>query len=83
MRFHEQDQNYLKFQWNKYIEALQMDYLCPGMFTKLLKPVYFILRQKGHELIGYTADQFTQGDKIDSCFSVGKPANNYLGHCNL
>ena len=45
-----------------------MDYLCPGMFTKLLKPVYFILRQKGHELIGYTADQFTQGDKIDSYF---------------
>ena len=75
MPFHEHDQNYLKLQGNKKIQALQMDYPCPGMFTKLLKPVYFILRQKGQELIGYTNDQFTQGDAIDSCFSRGEACN--------
>ena len=41
------------------------------MFTKLLKPVYFILRQRGHELIG-SGKHFIQGDTKDSCFSSGK-----------
>ena len=64
--------------------CLRMDYPCLRMFTKLLKQVYFIFRQKGHGLIGYTDDQFIQDDRIDSCFfPVRKPAFIYLGHKNL
>ena len=48
-----------------------MDYSCPKIFIKLLKPVFSIL-EKGHELNGYTDDQFIQGDTIDSYFSSGK-----------
>ena len=69
---HVQDQKYLKFQWKnncyKYTCFANGLSPCPRMFTKLLKPVYSILRQKGHELIGYLDDQYIQGDTVESCF---------------
>ena len=48
------------------------------MFTKLLKPVYSTLRQKGHELIGYMDDLYSQGDTIAPCFSSVKACIHLL-----
>ena len=61
---HAQDQKYLKFQWNnefyKYTCFANGLSPCPRMFTKLLKPVYSTLRQKGNALIGYIDDLYIQ-----------------------
>ena len=39
----------------------------PRVFTKLLKPVYASLRQKGHLNIGYIDDSYLQGDTVEDC----------------
>ena len=84
---HLQDQKYLKFQWNdtfyKYVCFANGLSPCPRMFTKLLKPVYSVLRQKGHELIGYIDDQYIQGDTFDSCFSSVKACIELLRSLGL
>ena len=35
--------------------------------TKLLKPVYFTLRQAGHLCVGYIDDSYLQGTGYDQC----------------
>ena len=39
----------------------------PRVFTKLLKPVYASLRQKGHLNIGYIDDSYLQKDTVEDC----------------
>lgn len=68
---HEYDQKMLKFQWKGKI----FQYTClpngissaPRLFTKLLKPVYSILRQYGHKNVGYIDDSLLVGDNYTEC----------------
>ena len=39
----------------------------PRLFTKILKPVLGLLREKGHQLVGYIDDFLVQGDGKDDC----------------
>lgn len=62
---------YLKFQWRT---ELYMFICCPmgyseapRLFTKLLKPVYSVLRKKGHQSVGYIDDSYLQGQDLISC----------------
>ena len=43
--------------------------LCPRKFTKLLKPAYCYLRQKGHLSSGYTDDSYLQGEEHQDCLA--------------
>ena len=40
---------------------------CPRKFTKLLKPVYTVLRQQGHVSSGYIDDAYLQGTTYEDC----------------
>ena len=40
---------------------------CPRKFPKLLKPVYTVLRKRGHVSSGYVDDAYLQGDTYDDC----------------
>ena len=40
---------------------------CPRKFTKLLKPVYTVLRKKGHVSSGYIDDAYLQGNTYGDC----------------
>ena len=59
-------QKYLKFQWENKFYAFTCFpnglAFCPCKFTKLLKPVYSVLRQLGHVSLPYIDDSFLQGD---------------------
>ena len=58
-------QRFLKFRWR----GQTFVYVClpnglacaPRVFTKIMKPLYSILRQRGHLLSGYIDDLFLQG----------------------
>ena len=39
----------------------------PLIFTKLMKPVLFVLRKKGHQTMGYLDDSFLTGDTFEEC----------------
>ena len=39
----------------------------PRLFTKILKPVYPTLRQKGHLNVGYIDNSYLQGENIEDC----------------
>ena len=39
----------------------------PRVFTKILKPVYAYLRQRGHIVSGYIDDSFIMSNSFDSC----------------
>ena len=61
-------QNYLKFSWNgelyKFTRFLYGLALAPRKFTKLLKPVYSTLTQKGHISSPYIDDSILMGDNL-------------------
>lgn len=40
---------------------------CPRKFTKLLKPVFAVLRKKGHVSSGYIDDSYLQGTTFHDC----------------
>jgi len=67
------DQKYLKFEWQgklyKFTCFPSGLALCPRKFTKLLKPVYCYLRQKGHLSSGYIDDSYLQGDEYQDCLA--------------
>ena len=50
---------------------------CPRKFTKLLKPVFATLRQKGDIVSGYIDDTFLVGDSVEDCW------NNVLDTVNM
>lgn len=45
---------------------------CPRLFTKLLKPVYKSLREKGCEVAPYIDDSYIQGDTENECWQSAK-----------
>ena len=50
----------------------------PRLFTKILKPVLGLLREKGHQLVGYIDDFLVQGDKKDDCaYSLHESGNMF------
>lgn len=68
---HSELQKYLKFMFN----GTLYQYTClpnglsnaPRIFTKLLKPVYSTLHNKGHLSSGYIEDSYLQGDTVEEC----------------
>ena len=68
---HSDHQKYLKFVFN----GTLYQYTClpnglssaPRIFTKLLKPVYSTLHNKGHLSSGYIDDSYLQGDTVKEC----------------
>jgi hypothetical protein len=67
---------YLRFQWKsklfQYTCFPNGLACCPRMFTKLLKPVYATLRQKGYENVPYIDDSYLQGDNPHECWLNAK-----------
>lgn len=67
----EEHRKYLRFYWQGFL----YQYTCmpnglssaPRVFTKLLKPVYSTLRQKGHLNVGYIDDSYLQGRDTKEC----------------
>ena len=68
---HNEDQKYLRFGWNSKLfqfTCLPNGLACaPRLFTKILKPVYATLRQKGHLNVGYIDDSYLQGENMEDC----------------
>ena len=66
-------EKYLKFEWKgklyKFTCFPNGLALCPRKFTKLLKPAYCYLRQKGHLSSGYIDDSYLQGDEYQDCLA--------------
>ena len=66
-------QKYLKFPWENKLYAFTCFpnglAFCPRKFTKLLKPVYSVLRQLGHASSPYIDDSYLQGDDYYSCLA--------------
>ena len=64
-------QKYLKFQWEKKLYAFTCFpnglAFCPRKFTKLLKPVYSVLRQLGRVLSPCIDYSYLQGDNYYGC----------------
>ena len=69
---HMEHRKYLKFMWkgqayrfcampNGYLDAMRV-------FTKLLKPVFSSLRERGYESIIYVDDSLLQGNSEEECF---------------
>ena len=62
---------YLRFEW----QGKLYQYTClpnrlssaPRYFTKILKPVYSLIRSKGHLNVGYIDDSYLQGDTFEEC----------------
>ncbi|CAB3997611.1 Enzymatic poly, partial [Paramuricea clavata] len=65
-------QKYLKFAWEGSLYAFTCFpnglASCPRKFTKLLKPVYAVLRKLGHISSPYIDDSYLQGDDYESCW---------------
>lgn len=68
---HREHQKYLRFRWQGKLfqfTCLPNGLACaPRLFTKILKPVYATLRQRGHLNVGYIDDSYLQGDCIEDC----------------
>ncbi|XP_068671158.1 uncharacterized protein [Montipora foliosa] len=73
-------QNFLKFRWRDKL----YQYTClpnglasaPRIFTKLLKPVFNILRQKGYLSSSYIDDCYLQGATYGECHDNGNAGKN-------
>ena len=76
------DRCYLRFEWND--QLFQFTAVPNGLssgpriFTKLLKPVYAVLREMGHVISGYIDDSFLMGLSFDTCLSNIQDANNLM-----
>ena len=67
---HPKHRHYFKFLWNEAYEydAMPMGYRdAPRIFTKLLKPVFATLRERGHQSVIYLDDGFLQGLTYNQC----------------
>ena len=66
-----QHRKYLKFSWNGNLyqfTAMPNGLACtPRYFTKLMKPLFATLRQKGYISTSYLDDVLLFGDDYDSC----------------
>ena len=76
------DRCYLRFEWND--QLFQFTVIPNGLssgpriFTKLLKPAYAVLRERGHVISGYIDDSFLMGLSFDTCLSNIQDANNLM-----
>ena len=64
-------QKYLKFEWGHTLYQFTCFPIglafCPRKFTKLLKPIYFVLRRQGHISSPYIDDSYLQGSDYEDC----------------
>ena len=64
-------QKFLKFQWKgnlyQYVCFPNGLALCPRKFTKLLKPIFSILRQQGHISVAYIDDSWLTAENCTLC----------------
>ena len=64
-------QKYLKFEWGHTLYQFTCFpnglAFCPRKFTKLLKPIYFVLRRQGHISSPYIDDSYLQGSDYEDC----------------
>ena len=67
----EEYRKFLRFSWRGQLfqfTCLPNGLSCaPRLYTKILKPVYAIIRKEGHLNVGYTDDSYLQGDTIHEC----------------
>ena len=81
---HHDFQKYLKFKF----DGKLYPYTClpnglssaPGLFTKLMKPVYATLREQGHTNLGYIDDSLLLGETITECDSSVKATKDLVEH---
>ena len=81
---HPDFQKYLKFKFNGKL----YQYTClpnglssaPRLFTKLMKPVYAILREQGHTNLGYIDDSLVLGDTVTECASSVRATKDLVEH---
>ena len=79
----EEQRKYLRFYWQDSL----YQYTCmsnglssaPRVFTKLLKPVYSNLIQKGHFNVGYIDDSYLQGSDTKECLLNISDTQSRLG----
>ena len=68
---HEYDQRFLQFEYRQSLfqfTCLPMGLSSsPRIFTKICKPVYAALRQKGHIVVGYIDDTYLQSESYSEC----------------
>ena len=64
-------QKYLKFEWGHTLYQFTCSpnrlAFCPRKFTKLLKPIYSVLRRQGHISSPYIDDSYLQGSDFEDC----------------
>lgn len=64
-------QKFLKFEWKgalyQFVCFPNGLALCPRKFTKLLKPVFSLLRQQGHISVAYIDDSWLTADNLCQC----------------
>ena len=64
-------QKFLKFEWNGFLYQFVCFpnglALCPRKFTKLLKPVFSILRKQGHISVAYIDISWLTAENFDLC----------------
>ena len=64
-------QKFLKFKWKgilyQFVCFPNGLALCPRKFTKLLKPVFTLLRQQGHISVAYIDDSWLMADNFAQC----------------
>ena len=71
VRVHELDRKFLRFKW----QGVTYQFTCmpnglacaPRFFTKLLNPVFAMLRNEGHETFQYIDDSFIIADTKEEC----------------
>ena len=68
---HYEDRKYLRFRWNGILyqyRAMPNGLACaPRYFTKILNPVFALLRDQGHEVFQYLDDSFVVADTREKC----------------
>ena len=67
---HEDYQKYLKFMWNLPYKFVAMpNGYGPAMlkFTKILKPLFSMLRSKGHKSVVFVDDTYLQSENYSDC----------------
>ena len=64
-------QKNLKFEWDRTLYQFTCFpnglAFCPRKFTKLLKPIYFVLRRQGHISSPYIDDSYLKGSDYEDC----------------
>ena len=83
----EEQRKYLRFIWNDKLyqhTCLPNGISCaPRIYTKLMKPVYATLRQKGHTNTGYIDVSLLAADSFEECQTNVKDTVHLMTHVGL